>query len=376
MLKKLTKNLVPAPVVLSKEEETIFSTKSRTKNTKRKRSKKVNKQIQGKKFFLTFPQCSVDPKLALTRLTFKYPCIWAIVSQESHLDGTPHLHVVFNLKDKAIFTDPNRWDFIAMKHGNYQIAKHILKVVKYVTKDGNYESYKIDVPTWLMSHQTKNGASFELVASLMKAGNSLEQIDDLHPGMVARNLVKLQKYDKFLLSKKRKLASAELKQWRALDISALDQDFRLLGIWMNNNLHGSPRLFKQKQLWLWGNTNLGKTSMVMKLMKYFRTYMIPTDVSHLDDYHDDDYDLLVMDEYKGQKSITWLNGFAQGSHFPVHRRYSGTMKIKNLPLIVLSNYSIEQAYDKVNMYNPERLFPLKSRFEVINVLKFIDLKIK
>ncbi len=104
--------------------------------------------------------------------------------------------------------------------------------------------------------------------------------------------------------------------------------------------------------------------------------MIPMDVRHLDDYEDSDYDLLVMDEFKGQKSITWMNGFTQGGEFPIHKRYCGTIKKKNLPIIVLSNYSVEEAYDKVAMYNPERLLTLKTRFEVINVVKFIDLKIK
>ncbi len=96
------------------------------------------------------------------------------------------------------------------------------------------------------------------------------------------------------------------------------------------------------------------------------------DVRHLDDYDDNDYDLVVMDEFKGQKSITWMNGFTQGSHFPIHRRYEGIMKIKNIPIIVLSNYSIEGAYEKVNMFNPERLNSLKNRFEVVNVVKFIN----
>ncbi len=347
------------------------------KKVKKKRKRTARKQIQAKKFFLTFPQCNVEPTLALNRLIFKHKCQWAVVSQENHLDGTPHLHIVLNLKETLITRDPNIWDFIAEKHGNYQVAKHILKVVKYVTKDGNYVSHHIDVPTWIKSHQTKNGASFELVATLMKEGKSLEELDDLHPGMIARNLVKLRKYEQFLTSKRRKIASKELQQWKALDIGNLDLDFRILGIWMNNNLHpGSPRHFKQKQLWVWGNSNLGKTSMIMKLMTFFRTYMIPMDVRHLDDYEDDDYDLLVMDEFKGQKSITWMNGFTQGGHFPIHRRYNGTIKKKNLPVIVLSNYSIEGAYEKVNMYNPERLQSLKNRFEVINVNKFIDLKIK
>ncbi len=364
------------PIVLSKEDETIFPVHSRTKKVKRKRSKKVKKkQIQGKKYFLTFPQCNVEPSVALNNIIFKYPCKWAIVSREKHQDGSLHLHAVFWLKNILIYTNPTQWDFIALKHGNYQIARNILKVVKYVTKEKDFVTHNIDVPTWIKSHQTKNGASFELVAKLMKEGKSLEELDDLHPGMIARNLTKLRKYEQFLTSKKRKTSSKELTKWLPLGIIDLDPDFRILGIWCNNNLHGSPRHFKQKQLWLWGTTNLGKTSLVMKLKKFFRIYMIPMDVAHLDDYDDADYDLLVMDEFKGQKSITWMNGFTQGNDFPIHKRYCGTIKKKNLPIIVLSNYSIEQAYSKVAMYNPERLLTLKTRFEVINVVKFIDLKI-
>ncbi len=97
----------------------------------------------------------------------------------------------------------------------------------------------------------------------------------------------------------------------------------------------------------------------------------------MDEYEDADYDLVIIDEFKAQKSITWMNGFVQGGlPFPIERRYCGTRKEKNLPVIVLSNYSIEGAYEKVNMFNPERLNSLKERFEVVNVVKFIDLKIK
>lgn len=101
------------------------------------------------------------------------------------------------------------------------------------------------------------------------------------------------------------------------------------------------------------------------------------DVKVYDEYEDKDYDLIVMDEFKAQKSITWMNGFVQGGlPFPLNRRYVGTRKEKNLPVIVLSNYSIRGAYEKVNMFNPERLDSLEGRFVQINVNKFIDLKIK
>ncbi len=374
----MSKNNPIVPILLTEEEKTIFSDHSRTiaktKKRKRKGPKKSRKQISGKKFFLTFPQCSVKPELALTRLIFKYPNLkWAIVAREKHstTEGL-HLHVVFWLNSMVRYRNVDQWDFIAGKHGNYQIAKNIVKVVKYVTKDNEYVAHNIDVQSWLLSKMTKKGASFEAVAHLMRDGKSIEDIEELHPGMVCNNLQKLQRYKKFLVQKKRKNAAKELEKWKTLNIVALDQDFRTLGIWMNNNLGTStPRPFKMKQLWLWGCSNLGKTSLIMKLRKYFRIYMVPMDTKTLDDYEDNQYDLIVLDEYKGQKSITWMNGFVQGDFFPIHRRYVSTVKEKNLPVIVLSNYDISGAYGKVNMFNPERLNSLKNRFEEINVLKFI-----
>ncbi len=104
-----------------------------------------------------------------------------------------------------------------------------------------------------------------------------------------------------------------------------------------------------------------------------RIYWVPLDTAHLDDYCDEDYDIVVFDEFKGQKSITFMNSFIQGTPYLVYRRYRSYLKTKNLPVIVLSNYSIDEAYSKVHMFNPERLIPLKKRFKCINVKKFINI---
>ncbi len=95
-------------------------------------------------------------------------------------------------------------------------------------------------------------------------------------------------------------------------------------------------------------------------------------MNHLDEYDDRDYDLVVFDEYKGQKTITWMNTFVQGGPIKVYRRYNSYNKTKNIPVIVLSNYTIQQCYSKTNMFNPERLLPLIGRFNCINITKFID----
>ncbi len=96
-------------------------------------------------------------------------------------------------------------------------------------------------------------------------------------------------------------------------------------------------------------------------------------MTHLDEYDDDDYDLVVFDEFKGQKTITWMNTFVQGGPQKVYRRYNSYNKTKNIPVIVLSNYTIQQCYSKTNMFNPERLLPLIGRFNCININKFINI---
>ncbi len=338
--------------------------------------KKKNRRVQAKKYFLTFPQCTVGKQLALTRLLFKYPkAKWIIVAEEKHKDGTPHLHVAFWLSSTVRSSRSDQWDFIAGKHGNYQVMRDPYRVVKYVTKENNFMCYQIDVPSWLKAHKTKTSASFQLVAKLMQDGQSIEELDSVYPGMVANNLQKLQKYDKFLVRKKRKLAKKEKEKWKPIDVSAVTQDFRLLALWLNGNLNGTARTFKKKQLWLWGPSNSGKTTLALKLSKYFRMYMVPLDCRTLDDYEDSEYDLIVLDEFKGQKSITWMNGFVQGGHFPVSRRYASTLKTVNHPVIVLSNYSIAEAYERVAFNHPERLDSLKNRFYECKVTRFIELYI-
>ncbi len=334
-------------------------------------------RAQGVKFFLTFPQCNLSKDLALNRVLFKYPELkWIIVAEEKHLDGSPHLHLVFWLKKKIRYSDPKFWDFVGSKHGNYQTVRNVVKVIKYVTKGNEFVTHGIDVETYLKSKRSKKGSTYELAAKLVREGKSLEDLEEEHPALVLQHLKKLQDYQQFLKRKKRKLAGLKLTPWTPIPILNIHQDFRSMGNWMNKNL-GSPRKrpFKAKQLWIYGKTNLGKTSLAITLKKYFRVYVVPLDSRNLDDYEDDEYDLIIFDEYKGQKSITWLNGFVQGFSFPVHRRYNSTLKEVNLPVIVLSEYSIEQAYSKVHMFNPARLDAVRGRFQVEHVTKFINVNI-
>jgi len=87
-------------------------------------------------------------------------------------------------------------------------------------------------------------------------------------------------------------------------------------------------------------------------------------------YEDNTYDVVIFDEYYGQRKITWLNNFLQGTHMEIHRRYYNVIKKENLPCIILSNSSVDDTYKNVpEVYRNA----LKERLLEINLTTFIKI---
>lgn len=94
-------------------------------------------RIHARNLFLTYPQCDVDPTVVLERIKLwsdtTVPVEWAIVGQEHHKDGALHLHCCIHLKRKRNFHTPGCFDFLTLKHGNYQACRNLKHVVKWAT---------------------------------------------------------------------------------------------------------------------------------------------------------------------------------------------------------------------------------------------------
>ena len=73
-------------------------------------------------------------------------------------------------------------------------------------------------------------------------------------------------------------------------------------------------------------------------------YDMPRDEEFYDDFEDGCFDLVVLDEYKANKKIQFLNAWADGQPFPLRQKGRQSVKTDNLPLIIVSNYSIEEVY--------------------------------
>jgi hypothetical protein len=97
---------------------------------------------------------------------------------------------------------------------------------------------------------------------------------------------------------------------------------------------------------------------------------LPLGEDFYDSYNDDDYDLITADEFKAHKQITFLNEFVQGGLLMNLRIKGGQIyKKKNLPVIICSNYSIEECYSKSKYV---AIDSLQQRFLEVPLISPID----
>jgi len=102
-------------------------------------AKKGKFRLRSKSFFLTYPRCLLTKEEGMALLKSKLdgkPIRGIVVAAELHEDGTPHLHAYICLQDTLETMNSRFWD-LGVYHGDYQKARDINAVVKYIKKDGN-----------------------------------------------------------------------------------------------------------------------------------------------------------------------------------------------------------------------------------------------
>lgn len=321
-------------------------------------------QLQGKNFFLTFPQNNTEKETALANIKAHLPCYsWVMIAQENHQDGEKHLHVGISFTEKVRTRKTDYFDCIANKHGNYQTMRSVKGTIAYLRKEDPSPLSDGEVPLSAAKEKVT-----DKVANLLNDGATLETVRAEFPGFFMMHKRKIEELEGYLQIKKLK---GDLVPFpgRFIYTGANDQTERIVA-WLNGNLASKAlRPFKSPQLYVHGPRNSGKTSLVTFLSKWFRVYWVPKDEAFYCDYDDNDYDLIVFDEFRMQKNLQWLNSFIEGAPVLVRKKgKTGTMKRKNLPVIFLSNYCPE-----ILLVDPDERALFACRIEQITLTSFIDI---
>jgi len=127
---------------------------------------------------------------------------------------------------------------------------------------------------------------------------------------------------------------------RTIDFTLPEKE---VATWLFTNIM-QPRKHRQPQLYLYGPPACGKTSFYIVLLKFLRIFKIVYETDFLELYGDDYYDLMIFDEFKGQKKITFLNSLIDGTPKIYNVKFATVPKNKNLPAIFLSNLSPFEVY--------------------------------
>jgi len=328
--------------------------------------------MRGKNLFLTYPQCPVAKEPTLEKVIETFEDLdFAIVAEEMHKDGTPHLHVVVALKKQVQLNGAKGMAVLRSltgQHGNYQIARKLQDTVRYVVKDGNVVSTGINIKTYLKACQDKTSTKAARAETTLMNGGTITDVRKQMSGFTLMHLEKLQRFVRWRdLEEMRK----QIVQPGEFEYACrnLDHGGAKIAGWLQENLF-EKRDFKQKQLFLFGDPNMGKTSLINDLCEIgVRVYFMPYE-DFYDAFDDDCYDLIVLDEFKGQKRIQDLNMWLDGSRFPVRRKGTAPfLKTKNLPFIIISNYKLEDCYN----VGETRLAPLQTRLKQVEVSQFIEI---
>jgi len=344
-------------------------------------------RLQAKKLFLTYPQCQTTKEEVLENSTVLEKSIssvmeWIVIAEEKHKDGTPHLHVGICFKEKVQFKGKKGHQTLRQlvkgiahpegKAGNFCAMRSFQGSMGYLVKEGNFLARGID-PLVVLGEKKKD-SEFRTAIAKMVEGSSALDIMEAYPATYAlrrRNILDFQ----FDLQMSKRFTSSSEKLLKITLRNEIDKNGSVDALvgWLNSNVvdgMATTRIFKQKQLWLWGPSNIGKSTLLNNLMKGLRTYHIPPKDFYCE-WDDKAYDLAVLDEYTGCKTIGWLNQWLEGANLPLDQKNKPCyIKQFNIATIICSNLSPEQVYLKCP---PVQHQALSNRLEVIYCTDLIEL---
>lgn len=321
--------------------------------------------MNGSQFFLTFPRCDKSkPELLESLKSLGRPVIWVLIVQEHHQDGGLHAHIAVRFRERLNIKRPSFFDPVGGQHGNYQTIKSVPKTLAYLRKFDTEPLTDGEVPSSAKSGRT-TGVTDE-IATAVQAGTSFRTLTETWPGFCMMNKRKIQEFEAFCSS----APPAPKSPWTGMWTSTHSVMTREIVTWCQLNLsHPTPpRPFGARQLYIHGPTLHNKTSFARRLEEFFRVYWVPTEENFDDFYSDSDFDLIVFDEYRGQRPVSSLNLWLDGSNVVFRKKGCQGAKRDNKPFIILSNAPLERWHN-----NDIDLETLSRRLTKIQLSSPIDL---
>nr|WAE42224.1 MAG: replication associated protein [Cressdnaviricota sp.] len=348
-------------------------------------------RLTAKIHFITYPQCNVPLEEILRQLKEKADDKygWCVISAEDHeervTDVTKHCgvhrHAMMEVTKVINIKDCKWWDITwegKVYHPHVEAAKTKVKCLQYVIKDGEYivdGTYKecpFTIDNYLEANKTKTAYGMTYIASELKKGKTIHDLNEVVPGHVLMHKRKIEDYTKLLEEKKQKLVALSRPPFPGFKMPH-SEPWKKVVKWANKNFL-EVREPRQKQLFLWSREpEMGKTFPWSNIMREYKTcyewtYSGKQNAKLLE------ADYILIDELRGGITVGELKSLSQMYGMNLDLKYADiTFWNKNIPLIVTSNRPPREIYHKCST---EDIESLESRFLIVEVQVACHLKVK
>lgn len=315
-------------------------------------------RLNAKKLSLTYSQTKLNKQELMEELKVKLnkngnQILQYLVAEEEHKDGGKHLHAFIELEKRINVRDINYLD-CKNEHGNYQSTRKKWNWLRYLTKEDPNPLTNFNMEE-LKEKMEKKGKSEE-----DRINNNLEFLEEcktLGPReMVTTGKVHLMKYQMLKRNYEEYMKDMFVDNREELGMELPNpwyDDFKV-------NID-----IKQCHYWIYSRVpNLGKTTWAIELTEKYKAQIW----NYLEIYQPHITpvtEVLILDEYRGQLRITQLNQICDGTWLFTAKGKDSWKLIQKPLVIVLSNKSIKDIYNKSMDY------PLvEARFQEIEVQEF------
>nr|WNK15257.1 MAG: C1 replication-associated protein [Grapevine red blotch virus] len=152
--------------------------------------------LRSKNFFLTYPQCPVHKQFALDLFKSKFSKTldYALIAEEKHQDGEPHLHALLIFKKRQAIRNPKHFDITISSHSyhpNITKPRDVTDVLNYVGKDGDTVEFGTK-PTLKPKRQSRELDFGEYLRVANSKEEFLQLVRNNYPYQYVLNLQRLE----------------------------------------------------------------------------------------------------------------------------------------------------------------------------------------
>lgn len=371
---------------------------------KNSKTKAAEFRIRAKSLFLTYcilkteeADCQITKESFLNALNERIcgtePAPYIIIAKEQYKDREDafHFHCVVVFDRTRLFRTPGFADLeffpkskdakerlqreqrkTSIKiHGNYMATRNLSRAISYVKKEGDFLE-EGELPTGTDEPKAKKTKISDEIAELLKAGGTVDSIVREYPGFSLQNLHKVVSYKHFVDNnlEEKKIPFSKITEYEVPETLSV-AEIQILDF-LKQNI-GTVRPLRQKQLWIKGPIGSGKTTFATLLDKFLRIYTLIYETDYMEGYEPNLTDLVIFDEFRGQKTLTFLNSFIDGSIKKYNVKYSWTTKRKNHPVIFFSNFSPTECYSKASDVTLDAFIDRLNVVEIVTLYGLCDM---